>query len=294
MPPALTLIIAGSRPNGPSPRLFAALERQRTDGTLEVLAVNPHPPSSDLADLNGVRWLSAPPGAETIPLQRGLALAAARSRWVAFTEDFCIPSDRWAETIIGALESAPAAVLGGPVDREHGGPAEWALTLCEYGRCLAAPARGPVACLPEINIAYDTEVLRRRLGALPIAVVPSAIDRELRDHGESFWYEPGALMLDANSQPLLAACRSQAHHGRFWAGRAHRHRSLAWRLLRSLATPLVPLLALLRIVRGAHRAGRLDKLLIALPPLSLLLAAWAGGEAIGTLLGVGRSGDRWR
>lgn len=294
MSPVLTLIVAGSRPQGPSPRLFEGVERQRTDGSLAVLVVSTRPPASSVAGLRGVRWLSAPADAGTLPELRGLALATAESRWVALTEDFCVPSALWAETMIGAIESTQATALGGPIDRDGGRPADWALTLAEYGRCLAAPVRGPVTHLPEINIAYDKEALRRRLGTLPTEVVPSAIDGELRRHGETFWYEPDALMLDTNRQPLAAACRSQAHHGRFWAGRAHRRRSLAWRLLRFLGAWLTPFVALLRIARGAHRAGRLDKLLLALPPLSLLLLAWALGEAVGTLIGTGRSGDHWR
>lgn len=294
MSPALTLIVAGSRRPGPSPRLFAAVERQRSDGTLQVLVVSTRPPASGVVDLSGVEWLSAPADAGTLPQLRGLALAAAEGRWVAFTEDFCVPSARWAETMISTLESAPATALGGPVDRDGGRSSDWALTLAEYGRCLAAPARGPVTRLPEINIVYDKEVLRQRLGTLPASVVPSEIDHELRRHGETFWYEPDALMLDTNQQALLAACRSQYHHGRLWAGRAQRHRHLARRLVRSLGTGLIPFVALRRIARGAHRAGRLEKLLAALPPLSLLLAAWAGGEAVGTLIGAGQSGNPWR
>ena len=67
----------------------------------------------------------------------------------------------------------------------------------------------------------------------------------------------------------------------------------ASRLLRAAAAPLAPAAQLRRIVPAAVAAGRSRELLRASIPLLAFLAAWAAGEAVGSLLGEGDSRSRW-
>lgn len=294
MPVVMTLVVAGSRPSGPSPELLAAIEGPLRAGAVRLVVASARPPVDAIAALDGVDWLEIESSEATIPRLRGRALAHAQGRWVAFTEDFCVPAPGWTEALLRRLEDTSAAAVGGPVDRRDGHPRDWALTFVEYGRCLAAPAAGPVERLPEINLAYDLETLQRHFGKRLDEVAPSAIDAALRGAGETFWYEPEMLMIDASARAFWPSCRALFDHGRLWGGGSWRGRSGVLRVARLAATPALALLSLLRIARGAHHARRLGRLMICLPWALALQVCWSLGEAMGTLLGPGASATRWR
>jgi hypothetical protein len=233
------------------------------------------------------------PAGSTIPALRLAGIRRARASLIAVTEDFCAPVSGWAEALIAARDRVAAVAVGGPIARRGGGAADWALTLAEYGRFFRREPAGEVTDLPSINVAYDADRLRAVLPEDADGLFETQVHARLRAQGGRFWRVPGAVMLDENVRPLGSAARAQYHHGRLFGGaRMHGHPLLP-RVVRALMAPAVPAVLLQRIAREAGSAGHLGDVARALPALSILMSAWAAGEAAGSLFGEGRSGLRW-
>ena len=288
--PKLSVVVAGSRPEGPPPGLHRVLGPLARAGEMEVIIATAR---TDPEEARGyARVVPCKPGA-TIPAMRLAGVRAAVAPLVALTEDFCAPVEGWAESLLEARARTDAAVLGGPVTRGGGSAADWALTLIEYGRYFRREPEGTVEDLSSINAAYDAARLRAALGEDATELYEVEIHATLRAGGARFWRVPGAVMQDESHQPFARAVSGQFHHGRYYGSGRVEHRSLGARLLRAALTPAVPAVLFGRIVREASAAGHLPQVARAMPALAVLLAAWAAGEATGSLAGAGDSGSRW-
>ncbi|MEB3165820.1 MAG: hypothetical protein VKO65_04045 [Cyanobacteriota bacterium] len=184
-------------------------------------------------------------------------------------------------------------MLAGPVSRQSGGAADWALTLIEYGRYFRVAPEGPIADVPSINVAYDADHLDKALGPDATGFYEVEVHARLRTDGARMWRVPAAVMVDDNRRPLAEAVLAQFHHGRLYGGQRSTRRSIPSRLLHLALTPAIPLVLLARIAPETWAAGRGSQLIRALPALALLLLAWAVGEATGTLAGEGDSHRHW-
>lgn len=290
MAPRLSVIVAGSRPEGPPEALFRALHTQLQSGTVELLLATTRPDAQ--ARWPGTRIVQCPPGSN-VPAMRLAGVRAATAPFIALTEDFCVPADGWAEALLEARGRVKASVLGGPIARRSGSAADWALTFAEYGRFFRRAPEGEVADLPSINVAYDADRLRQALPADAEGLFEVQLHAQLRARGDFFWRLPGVVMFDENDRSFSVAMRAQFHHGRLFGGERVRDRGLFSRFVRCALTPVVPVVLLNRIAREAAAAGHASEVWRSLPALLLLLGAWATGEAIGSLFGTGQSGDRW-
>lgn len=290
--PDLSLVVAGSRPNGPPAQLFDALAPALAHGTVEVIVASARPEGGP-SPRQGVRIVRAP-CRTTVPRLRALGLAAAKAPIVALTEDFCVPAPGWAEAILGAHRRLEAIAIGGPIDRQDGGAADWALSLFEYGRFFRREPEGPVPDLPGTNVSYKACRLREALGAPPEEFLEVRVHAALRTRGETFWRLPEAVMIDRNERPLLSAVASQYHHGRLFGFLRAEGSGIGHRLLRVAAAPLVPAVLIARIAPAAAAAGRTSALLRSAPILLLLSLSWALGEGVGSLFGAGGSRLRWQ
>ena len=290
MAPRLSVVVAGSRPEGPTEALVAGLRALIQAGTVELLIATARPGARSPEP--GVRVVNCATGA-TIPALRFAGVRAANAPLIALTEDFCAPADGWAEALLEARDRVGPAVLGGPIARRAGSAGDWALTFAEYGRFFRRGPEGEVPDLPSINAAYPAELLREALEDETEGVFEVRLHARLRERGKRFWRVPRAVMYDENAVPLLRATRAQYHHGRLFGGGRVKRRGLFPRLFRSALAAVVPAVLLGRIAREATAAGHLPDVLRSLPALLLLLCAWATGEAVGSLFGPGQSGARW-
>ncbi len=290
MTPKLSVVVAGSRPEGPPPELHRVLGPLARAGELEVIIATAR---ADPEEARGyARVVPCAPGT-TIPAMRLAGVRAAVGPRVAVTEDFCAPAEGWAEALLQARARTDAAVLGGPVTRSGGSAADWALTFVEYGRFFRREPEGSVEDLSSINAAYDAARLRSALGEDATELYEVEVHAKLRTGGARFWRVPGAVMRDENHRSFAQAVRGQFHHGRFFGGGRVEGRGPGARLLRAALAPAVPAVLFGRIVREASAAGHLPQVVRAMPALAVLLAAWAAGEATGSLAGAGDSGSRW-
>ena len=290
MAPRLSVVVAGSRPDGPPEALFRRLQPLLQAGTLELVLATARAEAQVRPP--GTRIVRCAPGA-TIPALRLAGARAATAPLIALTEDFCVPAEGWAEALLEARGRVDARVLGGPVARRGGSAAHWALTLAEYGRFFRREPEGEVRDLSSINVAYDADRLRAALPAGATGLFEVQLHAQLRARGERFWRVPGAVMFDENQLPLASATRAQYHHGRLFGGERVQASGAFLRLMRCALASAVPAILLARIVREAGAAGHTPEVLRSLPPLALLLGAWSAGEATGSLFGPGQSGERW-
>ena len=290
MAPRLSVVVAGSRPEGPPEALFRRLRPLLQAGAAELLLATARPEAQ--MSLPGTRIIRCAPGS-TVPVLRLAGVRAATAPLIALTEDFCAPAEGWAEALLEARGRVDASVLGGPVARRGGRVADWALTLAEYGRFFRREPEGEVRDLPSINVAYDADRLHGALAVDATGLFEMRLHADLRARGERFWRVPGAVMFDENERPLASARRAQYHHGRLFGGERVQASGPFPRLVRCALAAAVPAILLTRIAREAAAAGHAADVLRSLPALSLLLGAWSAGEAVGSLFGPGQSGARW-
>ena len=290
---ALTLVVVATGGEGTRAELLETLAAPLAAGELELIEARAAWPNRRRAPVDPrIFRLDAEEGA-SVPRLRALGLRAARTRWAALSEQFCVPGPTWFDALREATRAARGVAIGGAVDRRGGDALGWALTLREFGRFLPGRAAGPVGDLPGVNVAYDLVWLRRHLGALPDEIYEFDLHRTLRASGARLWFAPGAVVFDLSRQRLTSACREQSRFGRLHAGRRAAERSRLARLARAAAAPSVPLVLLARSLGAARAAGRGRAALRAAPYLLLLHAAWAYGEGQGYLFGAGATESTW-
>ncbi len=284
----LSIVVAGSRPEGPSPRLLDAVAEVLRSGRAEVIVVTTRKDAGP--NRSGTTTLVCEQGT-TVPRLRSIGFDKARGGIVALTEDFCAPDPGWAEALLSAHERSPAVAIGGPMDRHTGRVSAWAWTLCEYGRFFRLRTAGAVSDLAGTNVSYKAAGLRELLGGLPDEFQEVFVHERLRERGGTLFWEPRARMYDESDRPFGSSLRALYHHGRLY-GSQRIGNGLGARVFRLLASPLVPCVQLYRIARAVIPSHAMP-LLRSLPELLCLLIAWAIGEGIGSIAGMGGSKERW-
>jgi len=228
----------------------------------------------------GVRVLRRPVGRLAPELWR-VGLDETEAPLVAFSTAAMVPAVGWLDALLVRLGQTGASAVGGPIEPADGlGATDRAVYLHRYA--------GYLRPLPEhAEPAGDNAIYRRdrltALGPLPgCGFWEAEIHRALKERGDRLATSDRALVTFAGGSRLRSALDQRHRHARHYgASRAGRMRR-AERLARSAAAPLVPVVMTGRIAGALRSRGRtVGPWLSALPRLSLLLAAWASGEARG-------------
>jgi hypothetical protein len=288
--PALSICVATTA-GWPAiePCLRSFLDDARRLGA-EVLVADGsgRPPPADPDVTSVVSWIDLP--GESVFHLVDANLRQASGEVVAVTEDHCTVRAGWVAAIIRAHAEYPtASAIGGAI--ENGEPdsrIRWASHLMNQGDHMAPLRNGPA-----MRIANDANVSFKRW---------ALADRD--DHPLGFLTIAHLRALAAREAPLVNDDRIVVDHHETLSARdtavihfddgrtisAFRRRRMAsgdW--LRLIAAPLLPIYRTARVIRTAVRGGRGRTALSALPWLVVLEYCHAGGEAIGYLLGPGRS-----
>jgi hypothetical protein len=229
-----------------------------------------------------VRILRRPVGRLAPELWRD-GLDATDAPLVAFTTAAMVPEPGWRAAMLDRLDATGAAAVGGPIAPGSTLSAtDRAVYLLRYASYLP-PLPEPSALEPP----GDNAVYRRAAlhGLEPLwagGFWEVEIHRALRARGATLAIAPGATVTYQGGARLAPMLRQRlAHARRYGRSRAGRM-GPAERLARAAAAGAVPALLLGRIAAAlVARGERLGPWMSALPPLSLLLAAWAAGEARG-------------
>lgn len=128
--PEISVVVSTYRRARLLPRLVAALESQSLPRErFEVVIIDnasPDATSRLLADLAAATRLRL--HVERAAQNRGpasgrnLGIARARGRYVAFTDDDCVPDGRWLERLVARADGSPRVVVGRTVPPAHADP----------------------------------------------------------------------------------------------------------------------------------------------------------------------------
>jgi GT2 family glycosyltransferase len=225
----------------------------------------------------------------SVPALRAAGIFAAAAPHVAVIEDHCLVRDAWAGKLLAA-HGEGHAVVGGPICNGAGGRVrDWAGFLFEYSRFLEPGEPGPVDDVPGMNVSYGRPAIEAVADLLREGKWESWLNRRLRERGFELHYEPAAAIEHDKDFGVRDFVAQRFHYARAHADM--RNPELGGkRVVYALGSPLLPPLLFGRVVRNVFRAGRCRPQLLAATPLLLLYAAvTALGEAIGYVLGGGRS-----
>ncbi|MEO8135849.1 MAG: glycosyltransferase [Betaproteobacteria bacterium] len=229
----------------------------------------------------------------TLPEMRAQALAESRGQLILVTEDHCVPQSSWLRDFKTVLEEHPSAsVIAGCVENGVTDRAlDWATYLCEYASFAPPIEEGFGATLAGMNVLYKRSVLEE--------CAPELLTK-------GFWETTVHPVLALQGKELLATNRVRIVHckrfsfrlfaaqrfaySRYYAGIrfAREQRLLRWTA--ALATPALPVLLTVRLVRtAAHKASIATVTLRAMPYMFAFFVIWAFGEMVGYLSGPGES-----
>lgn len=269
------------------------LRRQSAADRIELVLVTP--PGTipgDSPDLSGFaraqvvefRTRESPPAA------RAAGVTAARAPVVAFAETHCFPEPEWAERLIHA-HRGPWTAVGPEIGNENPtGGVSWGNLMVDYSPWMAPSRSGPVADLPGHNSSYKRDVLLEYGDGLPRLIESESILHwDLRRRGHRLYQEAGAKVRHRNITEMRAGLIEHFHNGRCFGALRSREWGRGRRALYVLASPLIPLVRMRRIVGDARRKGYDRELPSALPVIALKLIAHGTGEMTGYALGSGNA-----
>jgi glycosyltransferase involved in cell wall biosynthesis len=244
------------------------------------------------ARFHGVHIVAADP-TTSVPALRAIGLARARGAMVAILEDHCNVRPGWLRAIARQRE-AGAQVVGGAV--ENGSverTVDWAAFFCEYARFMPPVPRGEVREIAGNNAVYDRGVLARLGPEARAEVWESFLHQRMRVLGFPFQSDPDLVVIHKKSFGYLQFLEQRYHYSRSFAGM--RLRGWPWwkRLGYACGTAVLPPLLMGRLIGAVARKRRHGARFVrATPVLATFLVSWAFGEAVGALLGPGRSLER--
>ncbi len=220
---------------------------------------------------------------------RSAGVRAATAPVVAFAEEHSFPQPGWAAALIAAHRQ-PCAGVGPAIGNANPRTlTSWANLIIEYAPWLDPVPGGPVEHLPGHNSSYKRAGLLEYGDQLEAMLdAESVLHWDLRARGQQLLIEPAAKTSHFNFSRPLSSIPLRFNGGRLFA--AARCRQWPWsrRLLYIVASPLIPLVRLAKLIREMARPGRAARLPWRVLPLMLTGLIIDGcGELVGYLCGPG-------
>jgi glycosyltransferase involved in cell wall biosynthesis len=275
---------------------LAALENQQQDvETIEVIVVEPGGGEAVQALRKRFPWVRVLPLGTRVPIpeMRNLAFEHSRGEIVAILEDHEVVPPGWCRGMVAAHQAYPqVAAVAGPI--ENGCTAsliDWAAFFCEYCAFMPPVSPGLTRIIPGNNVTYKRWALEinqpeDRSGAFwETSLHPGLLLR-----GCQFRMEPDLVVSHQKHFGFFEYLRQRYHYSRYYAGFLTRQRSRLFRLIRSAACIILPVILMQRILSCVFSKRRfLKELLLSSPLMLVCTTVWAIGEMAGYLLGVGHS-----
>lgn len=267
------------------------LARQTVRDRLELILVGPSDElglvASDVAGFHSHQVVVMGP---VLSSSRARVEGIRRSRGavIAFAEDHAFPDPDWAEALLLAHEGPWAAV--GPVVHNANPDSiiSWADLLIGYGPWVEPHPGGIVDSLPGHNSSYKRDRLLAYGPALEDMLdAETVMHWDLRAGGERLYLEPAARLAHMNYAMPGVWMRAQFHNGRLFAAQRLRGAPRWKRLFFVAASPLIPLIRLVRTVRATTRLRCWSLLVRVTPVLFLGLLVDGFGQLAGYATGAG-------
>jgi hypothetical protein len=270
---------------------LAALEAQISGIAAEILVVD-GTKSGTAADWSthpgSVRILQLPAQPE-VPTLWQAGIDASRGGIIALLVESCIPDRDWVMQILRAHQ-ADCAVIGGAIDLAPTlGTVDSAIYFCRYSRYMPPFAATLLDDLPGNNCSYKRAALSGVQDELADGFWETFVHRKMRARGDRLLCLPEILVHYVGSASGVSFLRVRFNHGCRFAARRAKELNRWHRILRALASPLVPFVMLFRIASRVWEKPRYRaKFLSCVPLLLVFLTAWSAGECVGYILGPSR------
>lgn len=244
---------------------------------------------------------------EPVPVRRRRGIAVATCDVVALLEDTSWPDPDWCAAVRSAFTDIEVAGAGGPVRiaatltsrcqalgwSEYGAFAPH--HLLQQGFNEAKPDTPVVVSrVPGNNMAFRRADLIEALRGEDNGLFEGSVCSKIIASGRRIVLQPRMLVTYSACDQYNAALSTRLHHGRIYAGMQVRGQTQSSRLVRVAKAALLPIVLTVRTMVKMAGSGRLMTRLQVLFWLTLMQSAWALGEAIGALTGVGKSLSEWR
>jgi hypothetical protein len=244
---------------------------------------------------------------EPVPLRRRRGIAVATCDVVALLEDTSWPGPDWCAAVRSAFSDVETAAAGGPVRIAATLPSRCqALGWSEYGAFAPHPILrqgqngsnpdAPIVAsrVPGNNMAFRRAELIEALRGEVNGLFEGSVCTRIMASGRRVVLQPRMLVTYSACNQHNAALSTRLHHGRIYAGMRNRGQTKLSRLVHVAKAVLLPIVLTARTMVAMTGSGSLMTRLPVLFWLALMQSAWALGEAIGALTGVGKSLSEWR
>jgi GT2 family glycosyltransferase len=159
---------------------------------------------------------------------RNAGLLAANGRWVAFTDDDCVPGRAWLAALDAAVARWPDRAVGGRTAPAHGVLSAAHQALVNYVTRQWSGDAGPTF-LASNNLVFPAAALRSLGGFDETFPFAAGEDRDLCDRwvaaGHRMVDAPDAAVVHAHQPDFMSFCRIHYRYGR--GAFQFRHRSAA-------------------------------------------------------------------
>jgi hypothetical protein len=234
------------------------------------------------------------PAGSSVAAANAAGVCLASAAIVAFSEDHCFPEPGWADALIQAHARGYAAVGPEIANANPGSVVSCCDYLIGYGPWMSPSPAGEAPFLPGHNSSYNRgELLGYGSRLESMLEAETVLHFDLTRRGRRLFLESRARAAHLNFALWRVWLPVQYHCGRVFAG----SRAAQWPLFRrafySAASPLIPAVRLLRIVRELLKPKRPHHLIPRLlPALAVGLVCDGAGQMVGYVAGAGRSPDR--
>jgi hypothetical protein len=292
-PARLSVVIASLRTNALIVASLDAVRGPAARRSAEIVVARSFRGADDERTLRmaypEVVWVAAPPQA-SVPVVRGLGLAAAGGDLVALTEDNCVADAGWLDALLAAASTGADVVGGGMDNAQRARAVDWGAYFAEYG--FFAPMRpaspGLVPLLTAANVMYRRPAAALAAQWAQAGEWENVIHHRLAGAGHVMRFAPNAIVRQNLTYHVGAFCIDRYEHGSSYARRRLADEP-GRRIVGLLSTVALPILLTARVALAAAPT-RWGTFLRALPVTALFLAAWSLGEAVGYARGAEATG----
>jgi hypothetical protein len=221
-----------------------------------------------------------------------MGVGQSQGEIVAIIEEHCVASLNWLQNIVSSFRSTDAAIGGPILDDDYKRLRDWVVYFSEYHNFLPPWPDAKRYMLNGANIAYNRQMLLQHeevlgSGYWEVVLHPLlAKDGDFRSVSEMRVHHTGPFDYGyyLNQRYLLS---------RVWGGTQREKVSGGKRVIYLILGPLLPLLLLARMTIKVFQSGhRLGRFIASIPLLIPVTIAYAWGEWLGYLVGIGDSLER--
>ncbi len=290
--PTLSVVIASQDASATVERCLAALLPQVADDTEVILIDNSTDGTAELVRQRHPRVLVVNErDGLLVPELWGVGILRSKGCIVALTTASFEPAGDWLAQIACVHREAFAGVGGAIVQAPSGSLCDLAVFLCRYWRYQPPFPAQRVRDFAGDNASYKRAALDTVESCWAEGFWEQNVHTALLDAGHELLLTPEIGVSHLSSFTFLGFIRQRLRHGLEFGRDRSRRMSAGRRALFALASPVIPLLYLLRITRSViPRPGVRARFLWSLPVLMFFLTSWAVGECAGYLRGPKVSG----